>query len=180
MIDTFLVGRDGYAGGVQAHPSSGMTPFGFAIRKGGQLIVSEAFGGAPGASDVSSYRVDRDTGMIHVISPSIATLQSSACWVAVTRDGNHAYSSNTGSGTITGFRVDHRGALTRLNADGVTGVTGGGPADSATVGNRYLYVLSHAQGVGKVTAFAIGDDGSLQLIGAVDGLPGSTVGLAAE
>ena len=102
MIDTFLVGRDGYAGGVQAQPSSGMTPFGFAIRKGGQLIVSEAFGGAPGASDVSSYRVDRDTGMIQVISPSVATLQTSACWVAVTRNGKYAYSSEHRQ------RYDHR------------------------------------------------------------------------
>jgi 6-phosphogluconolactonase (cycloisomerase 2 family) len=180
MIDTFLVGRDGYAGGFQAQASSGMEPFGFSFSNKGFLIVSEAFGGASGASDVSSYRVDRQTGLIHVISPSVATQQTAACWIAVTRDGKYAYSSNTGSGTITGFRVDGQGGLTRLNDDGVTGVTGGGPADSATVGNRYLYVLSHSQGAGKVSAFAVGDDGSLAPIGEVDGLPGSTVGLAAQ
>jgi 6-phosphogluconolactonase (cycloisomerase 2 family) len=180
MIDTFLVSRDGYAGGFQAQPSSGMEPFGFALSSKGFLIVSEAFGGAAGASDVSSYRVDPHSGLIHVISPSVATQQTAACWIAVTRDGKYAYSSNTGSGTITGFHIDGQGGLTRLNDDGVTGVTGGGPADSATVGNGYLYVLSHSQGAGKVSAFQIGDDGSLTPIGEVDGLPGSTVGLAAE
>ena len=180
MIDTFLVGRDGYAGAAQPQASSGMTPFGFSFSKSGLLIVSEAFGGTAGGSDVSSYRVDKATGVIQVISPSVPTLQTAACWIAVTRDGKYAYSANTGSGTITGFRVDHHGALTRLNDNGVTGVTGGGPADSATVADKYLYVLSQAQGAGKVSAFAIGDDGSLELIDEVDGLAGSTVGLAAE
>jgi 6-phosphogluconolactonase len=115
-----------------------------------------------------------------VVSASVPTLQTAACCIAVTRDGKYAYSANTGSGTITGFRVDDHGALTRLNDDGVTRATGGAPADSATVTDRYLHVLSHDQGAGKVFAFAIGDDGSLKLISEVDGLAGSTVGLAAR
>ena len=36
-------------------PSAGETPFGFAFDKRGRLIVSEAFGGAPDASVLSSY-----------------------------------------------------------------------------------------------------------------------------
>ena len=54
-IDTFLVDRHGRAGGAIVQPSSGMTPYGFAFNKAGFLIVSEAVGGAAGASTVSSF-----------------------------------------------------------------------------------------------------------------------------
>jgi 6-phosphogluconolactonase (cycloisomerase 2 family) len=180
-IDTFLVDRNGYASGILVQPSSGMTPFGFALTRKGYLIVSEAFGGASGASAVSSYRIDSDTGMLHVVSPSVPTLQTAACWVAVTANGRFAYSTNTGSGTITGFLVHHDGSLTRKNDNGITGVTGGAPIDAAVVGDKFLYVLSNGQDQGQsvVTGFEIEADGSLELIGSVGGLPGSAVGLAA-
>ena len=180
LIDTFLVDRFGRAGGANVQPSAGMTPYGFSFNRAGYLIVSEAVGGAPTASTVSSYGVNTRTGAIQVISPAVPTLQTAACWIAVTGDGRYAYSSNTGSGNVTGFRVDRNGMLTRLSADGVTGVTGGEAIDSAIVGDRFLYVLSQGQNGGTVTGFEIQDDGWLQLIGAVGGLPASTVGLAAE
>jgi 6-phosphogluconolactonase (cycloisomerase 2 family) len=179
-IDTFRVDKHGYAGGLLVSPASGTTPYGFAFNSRGYLIDSEAFGGAAGASAVSSYRVDSDSGIIQVVSPSVSTGQTAACWIAVTRNGRYTYASNTGSGTITGYRVDDGGNLTLLDANGVTGTTGGAPADSAVVGNRFLYVLSHDQGEGVVTAFEIKHDGSLDLLGSVGGLPASTVGLAAE
>ena len=53
-IDTYTVGKDGLADGPTVHPSVGETPFGFEFGKRGTLIVSEAFGGAPDASAVSS------------------------------------------------------------------------------------------------------------------------------
>ena len=93
-----------------------MTPYGFSINRQGYLIVSEAAGGGAGASTVSSYGVNSHTGLISVISPSVATMQTAACWISVTDDGRYAYSSNTGSGTVTGFRVDRNGTLTRLSA----------------------------------------------------------------
>ena len=61
LIDTFAVDDDGIAAEVVTHPSAGMTPFGFAFGKRGDLIISEAFGGAPGASALSSYDLDDDT-----------------------------------------------------------------------------------------------------------------------
>lgn len=180
LIDTFLVNRQGRAGGVMAQPSAGMTPYGFAFNQGGYLIVSEAAGGAASASTVSSYAVNTRTGAIHAISPAVPTLQTAACWIAVTRDGRYAYSSNTGSGNVTGFRVESRGMLTRLSPNGVSGVTGGAAIDSAIVDDRFLYVLSQSQNGGTVTGFEIQPHGSLQLIGSVGGLPASTVGLVAE
>ncbi|MDH5725483.1 MAG: lactonase family protein, partial [Nitrospira sp.] len=55
IINTYTVDDDGVAVGPASQPSSGVTPFGFSFNKRGVLIVSEAFGGAPNASAVSSY-----------------------------------------------------------------------------------------------------------------------------
>jgi 6-phosphogluconolactonase len=179
-IDTFVVNRHGYAGGMLVQPSSGVEPFGFAFNKDGYMIPSEAFGGVPGASAVSSYAVDTRTGTLRVVSASVPTLQTAACWISVTRNGRYAYSSNTGSGNVTGYAIDRSGALTLLNASGVNGVTGGAAVDSAIVGNKYLYVLTHDATESRIYGFEIEDDGSLEPVGSVGGLPTSTVGLVAE
>ncbi len=46
------------------HKSSGATPFGFATTQRGQVIVSEAHGGADNASTVSSYQLDGRAGVV--------------------------------------------------------------------------------------------------------------------
>src|SRR5439155_25216085 len=50
LIDSYVVGPDGLAAGPTPQPSAGATPFGFDFDKRGHLIVSDAFGGAPGLS----------------------------------------------------------------------------------------------------------------------------------
>src|SRR5439155_6480370 len=89
-ISIYEVGPRGSVRGPVTHPSSGMTPFGFAFNERGTLIVSEAFGGAANASAVSSYRLDRRGGL-EVVSGSVPTTQTSACWLAVHRSGRYAY-----------------------------------------------------------------------------------------
>jgi 6-phosphogluconolactonase (cycloisomerase 2 family) len=181
LIDTYRVGRDGYASGPIIQMSAGMTPFGFAFNEQGYLIVSEAHGGPAGSSAVSSYRLDPDTGLLTAVSRSVPTNQTAACWVALTRNGEFAYTTNTGSGTVTGYSVaPQTGALSRLNADGITGVTGGAPIDSATIGDRFLYVLTVGSTGGQVVGFLINPDGSLVSLGAAAGLPASADGLAAR
>jgi 6-phosphogluconolactonase len=179
-IDTFLVDRSGYASGMLVQPSSGVEPFGFAFNKDGYFLPSEAFGGAPGASTVSSYAVDPSTGKLQVISASVPTLQTAACWLSVTRNGSYAYTSNTGSGNVTGYSIDKSGSLSLLNASGVSGVTGGSTIDSAIVGNKFFYVLTHDATENRIYGFEIEGDGSLEPLGSVGGLPTSTVGLAAH
>src|SRR5206468_4762317 len=68
-IDLFDV-QDGVASMPVAHTSNGMTPFGFAFDKRGHLIVSEAFGGAAGASALSSYDFDDAADPLEVITGS--------------------------------------------------------------------------------------------------------------
>lgn len=176
-ISVYGIGSDGRASGPNAQPSRGATPFGFSFDRSGVLVVSEAFGGAPGASALSSYRV-RDGGVLSVISGSVGTLQSAACWVVITPNGRYAYTSNTGSGTISGFGLGGSGALSRLDADGITGTAGGGPIDLALSGNgRYLYSLN--SGPGSISAFQVGGGGSLSPLSVTTGVPAGANGMAA-
>jgi hypothetical protein len=178
-ITTYVVGGGGLASAPNANVSHGTTPFGFAFSNTGVLIVSEAFGGAPDASAASSYNVDAD-GALHPISGSVPTTETAACWFVVTRNGRFAYTSNTGSGTISGYAI-HGGALTLIDADGRTGVIGAGsaPIDLALSRNSaYLYSLNAASHT--ISAFAVGVDGSLQPVSTTGGLPASANGLAAR
>jgi 6-phosphogluconolactonase len=177
MIVTYKV-RFGYAGAPNAQPSAGQTPFGFAFDKRGRLIVSEAFGGALDASVLSSYALAGD-GTIMPITPNVATTETAACWVVVTRNGRYTYTTNTGSNSISGYRIGNDGGLTLLDADGKTATTGAGPLDLALAKHsRLLYSLN--SGVPEIQGFAVNGDGSLDPLGTVGGLPAGTVGLAAR
>lgn len=172
---------DGYAQAPKPHASNGATPFGFAFDRHDNLIVSEAFGGAPNASAVSSYELDGAAFPLEVVSPSINAGQTAACWVVVTKNGRYAYATNTGSGTITGFSIARNGGLSLLNANGVTAGTGSGsnPADvAASADGGFLFALS--ANVGTISGYRIRDDGSLRMASRVDGIPLSASGLVAH
>jgi 6-phosphogluconolactonase (cycloisomerase 2 family) len=176
MIDMFTVDNDGSIDEANHFQSAGQTPFGFAFR-GRDLLVSEAFGGAKDASAVSSYDIDRD-GQLQVVSPSVPTTETSACWLVVTDNGRFAYTANTGSGTLTGYRITPNGELALLNSDGVTGITGphSSPADMAfSFNNRFLYCRN---GNGTISAFVVNQDGSLSAFDGISGLPAAATGLA--
>ncbi|MBP7608570.1 MAG: hypothetical protein KA760_03695, partial [Steroidobacteraceae bacterium] len=95
-IDTFALDAQGAMSGPRVHASAGPTPFGFDVVFGEFLVVSEAAGGAPGASSVSSYQVQGDGGLVPLTS-ALATGQSAACWTEVTRDGRFGYLTNAAS-----------------------------------------------------------------------------------
>ena len=177
QILTYRVNFHGKTRGPKIFASSGNTPFGFAFSRIGYLIVSEAFGGAANASAVSSYRVFNNGG-INVISPSVATGQTAACWIAITSDGKYAYTTNAGSGNISGYRIKYDGSLQLLAQDGITGDTGAGstPLDMGiSRENKYLYTLN--SGTQNISIFRVKHDGSLESIGEASGLPAGLNGL---
>lgn len=178
LIDVYSVdGETGLASGPSPQPSAGATPFGFGFDKRGHLIVSEAFGGAVDQSAVSSYGFDGNT--IVPITASAGTTETAACWIVVTKDGGFAYTTNTGSGSISGYRVSQGGALSLLDADGRTGLTGPGPVDMAlSTSSRFLYSLN--SGNGTISGFRVGSDGGLTPIDGAAGLPTGATGLAAS
>jgi 6-phosphogluconolactonase len=180
IIDVYEVGADGLASAPDPQPSQGMTPFGFGFTSEGYLIVSEAFGGAPDASAVSSYDLT-DTGELDVISPSVPTTETAACWIAITDNDRFAYTTNTGSGTITGYRISDSGNLMILDADGVTATTGAGTAPTDLALSRYSrFLLALNSATGEVAVFRVNanGNGNLMPVQTVGGLPPNATGLA--
>ena len=176
VIDVYVVGVDGAAGAPVPNPSNGMTPFGFAFDQRDHLIVSEAFGGAPNASAVSSYIAD---ATLTVVSGSVPDFQTAACWIVVTNNGRYVYTTNTGSGSVSSYRLASNGALSLLSSVAANLGAMSAPIDMAlNSGSRYLYV--HAGGLQTVVAFRVETDGSLTPIGSVGGLPFGAQGIAAR
>jgi 6-phosphogluconolactonase (cycloisomerase 2 family) len=173
QIDVYEVRPDGRLSAPVVQPSEGETPFGFAFDPSGRLIDSEAFGGAAGASAVSSYAVGGD-GVLTTISPSVPDGQGAACWVAVTPDGRFAYTANTGSNTVSGYAIGSDGSLTLLGGGAFP--AGMAPADVAVAGG-FLYARNG--GSHDVSAFAVGGDGALTPVQTVSGLPIAAAGLVA-
>lgn len=170
-------------GGIRAPvvtSSAGVTPFGFAFNRRNRLVVSEAAGGAPGASTVSSYRFDNIAPELpRLVSPAVPSGQTAACWVAVTPDGRYAYVTNTGSSNVSSYRIAPDGELALLQANAGDTGAGSAPLDAATSPDGgHLYVLN-----GKtftISSFKVKDDGSLAARPLTGGLPATAVGLVAN
>lgn len=176
-ILSFPVGANGAAAPAVVTPSSGQTPFGFTFAgRGDVLVVTEAFGGAPNGSAVSSYRVDAG-GQLTLVTGSLATGQTAACWFSAAKDGRDAFAANTGSANITSVKVEANGALT-LRTDGSDAATGLTPIDNA-VSNNGQYLFQLAAGAHEVDAYRVGASGALTSIATV-AIPAGTVGLAAK
>ena len=175
-LTTYPVDAGGVAGAPIVTPSHGQTPFGFSFEKDGTLVVSEAFGGAPGASAVSSYRLD--AAVPQVISGSVPTGQTAACWIALTANGRYAYATNTATNTVSGYSVDTSGQLVRFDDGGATANTAAGPTDADFDAHGHLYVLdAHAH---KLQSFTANSTGALLLTGGTQALPAGSVGLVAR
>lgn len=178
-IDLYSI-DDGRASAPSINDSSGVTPFGFAFDRRDRLIVSEAFADAPGQSAVSSYDFDAEDSPLEVISGSVGSGQTSACWVAVSRSGRYSFVANTGSGTLSTYRIARSGELSLL-ANGVSANTGTGSAPQDLALSRQgklLFVLT--PGVGSIQSFKVDRDGSLRAVGSAPGVPASAQGLVAR
>jgi 6-phosphogluconolactonase len=126
------------------------------------------------ASAVSSYKVVN--GGLNVIRASVNIGKTVACWIAVSKNGKFAYSTNAGSGSVSVYQVGTDRGLSLIN--GAAGITGDGtsPLD-ATVSNdgQYLYVLNGR--THNISGFAIQADGTLVNVGMFEGLPAGSVGI---
>jgi len=178
-LDLFTVDDDGIAHGPRVVPSAGETPFGFAFGKRGQVFVSEAFGGAANAGAMSSYETEDDA--LETIAAAVNDKQTAPCWVVVTNDGRFAYTTNTGSGTVSGYRIAFDGSLQLLNVNGQTAITGNGssPIDAALSNDsRFLFVLT--PGSQNIQGFGVSPDGALIPVSNAPGIPPSANGLVSR
>lgn len=157
-----------------AFPAAGATPFGFAVGGYNTFFVSEAAGGSPGASTISSYRVNND-GYVTLVDGPLATNATAACWVALTQDYRTMFVTNTGSNDISSLSANSIGQLDIIN-DGNTTPSGQGPIDAALdPADRYLYVLN--AGDDTVSSYRVGNNGALTSIDNDGGLPDGATGI---
>lgn len=171
-IDTYSVAADGLAGLPVVSPSNGGTPFGFDFDNRGHLLVSNAVGSA------SSYAVS--AAGASVISGSVATHQGAPCWLVASKNGHFAYTANAAAGSISGFSVAEDGTLSLLDPSGASASLGATshPLDEAFSNNgRFLYNLT--DGLHRISAFGVGADGRLTLLGST-AVPAGATGLAAH
>ena len=178
VIVAYPMLQNGRTGVPRVIPSSGTTPFGFAFTPNGTLIVSEAFGGAAGASAVSSYAVNR-ASQVRLVSGSVPNGESAVCWIVTTRDGALAFASNTGSHTVNTYAVHRNGDLSIVANSVVSTGAGSGPVDMAlSRQDKYLYVRNG--GNRTISIFMPEPDGTLTPMGTVTGLPAGANGIVAR
>ena len=176
-IVTYTVDENGIPGAMHSITSSSPTPFGFATAENKNIFVSEAVGGAPGASVLSSYRIGNN-GSISLVVGSVGAGQSAACWVVITNNGKYAYTTNTASNNVTNFNVNTTTGNISVNT-AIAATTGMGPIDAALNNNsKYLYILNGVSNT--IGVYAVANNGSLSLLQTVTGVPAGATGLTAK
>ena len=176
-IITYTVNEWGVPGSMHSITSSTPTPFGFDAGKNGNIFVSEAAGGAAGASKLSSYHISSN-GSVSLLTGSVGAGQSAACWVVITKNGKYAYTTNTASNNLTNFNVNTNTGGINVNT-AIAATTDMGPIDAALSNNsKYLYILN--SGSHTIGVYAVAQNGSLNNIQTVTGVPVGATGLAAK
>ncbi len=158
-IDVFNVGRDGELSATPVQNTAATpVPFGFTFDARDRLVVGEA-----ATSSVSTYVVQENGSLRTIASQSDS--QAALCWIA--RADRLYFVANSGSGTVSSYRVDASGHPSVVSTTAV----GPGPIDLvATRGGSFLYV--QLGGNGMVAGFKVNADGSLTPVGTVAAHPG--------
>jgi 6-phosphogluconolactonase len=137
-ITMFKVDANGAANERESVASVGDTPFGFNIVRDRYMIVSNAGMDRANHASVTSYN-GIASGRIADINGAVLNGQTSACWVATTRNGRYAYISNTGSDKLSTYYVNARGSLFLVQRDISTGDA---PTDITVGSDNYnVFVL---------------------------------------
>jgi 6-phosphogluconolactonase (cycloisomerase 2 family) len=173
-ICTFKVSSTGVAETSVVNPAYAETPFGFAIAGDNQLIITNAFGGNATQSVITSLTIG-STG-ITGLSSAVPTLQTSACWIALTKDQDYAYVTNATSATISSLYIGAKNKLELI--DPAVAKTGLAPTDIVLSGNAgYIYNMNSASH--SISQYQVLPKGRLLSMGEVTGMPAGAVGLAA-
>ncbi len=157
LIDSFVVGEDGLitpaAGSPFAAQAAG--PFGseFSPLNPAHLYVSNAHGGA-GNGSVSAFNVTHAGALSSLGASPYADGQTAPCWVEISHDGAYLWAVNTGSTTISSYRILADGSLSLVTSTAFKSGTGIRPFDARlSADGSTLYVVDAA--IAKVSAFAV-------------------------
>ncbi|MFK8017914.1 MAG: lactonase family protein [Gammaproteobacteria bacterium] len=160
MLTTYVMGDDDRpAQAPIKRPSAVPTPFGFAFGDRDYVFITEANGGSQGVT--ASYRIDRVTGTVSSLVDLIDQ-GDAACWTVLTNDEKIGYSVNTGSGSISPYRVNFNGTIEPFfDANpSFQFPTGTSPRDAVlTQDGRFILTLNN--GDGQLRVARVGRDGTL-------------------
>ena len=181
-ISAFTINSDGSLNSLNSQAFNGISPSGFAVATGGRVFVAESGGNSPNGSTISSFGFT-SIGTLQQITASMPTLQTAGGSIALMNNGSIGFVGNSGSGTISGFRVSNDGSITLLNPTGISANVGAGtnPVDLALSNNSaFLFTLN--SGTNTLSTFRVDASGTLTPFGQTPtSLPaGSFHGLAAQ
>jgi 6-phosphogluconolactonase (cycloisomerase 2 family) len=129
----------------------GAVPFAISYDDAGHVLIAEA-----GPSALATFALSAGGALTQLAVAD--TGQTATCWVAGA--GGYFYTSNAGSGSVSGYTVDGAGQLTALGNT----KTDPGTVDASAAGG-FLYVQAGAAGI--VDEFAVGAGGALTSLGSV-------------
>jgi len=142
-------------------------PFAFTFDPHGRLAVGEA-----GASSLTTYTLHSNGTLTG--PQSQPDTQAALCWIA--KAGDYYYVANTGSSTLSSYRISPTGQPSLLNAVAATTETGSIDLAPSPDGH-FLY--AEAGAAGTLDEFQIDGDGSLTRLATIDdGLPPGLEGIA--
>jgi len=156
-IDSFRVDEDGRLTPATGSPFAAQSagPFGseFSPTDPRHLYVSNAHGGA-GNGSVSAFNVSRHGVVTSIGSSPFADGQTAPCWVEISHDGRYLFAVNTGSTSISSYRILPGGSLSYLSSTPFNSGAGIRPFDARLdPSGKNLYVVDAA--LDAVSAFAV-------------------------
>lgn len=173
LIDSFIVGSDGRLRPAAGSPftAEAAGPFGseFSPTDPHHLYVSNAHGGANNGS-VSAFSVNPNAKLKSIDGSPFADGQTAPCWVEISHDGRHLFAVNTGSTTLSSYRILSNGSLRYLASTSFSSGLGIRPFDARLdVGGDYLYVVDVA--IASVSGFAVSGGALSELTSSPTALP---------
>jgi 6-phosphogluconolactonase (cycloisomerase 2 family) len=177
-ITTYVMEQDGTPALTPVTRASAVpVPFGFSFGDRDYVFITEA--NPTGRGAIASYRVDRGTGEV---SDLVDLLEAGAatCWAVLSNNQTIGYATNTGSDSLTLFRINFNGTIEPFfqnNPDREI-LTGAGPLDLVlTQDNRSLFTLN--SGDDEIRSFFVLPKGNIIRLWTVS-VPDGSNGLAAR
>ena len=151
-VDVFAVQPDGrLSRSPVVNSESNAVPFAISFDGAGHVLIAEA-----GPSALATFALSAGGTLTQLAIAD--TGQAATCWVAPA--GRYFYTSNAGSGSVSGYTVGGAGQLAPLGNT----KTDAGTVDASAAGG-FLYVQAGAAGI--VDEFAVGAGGALTSLGSV-------------
>jgi 6-phosphogluconolactonase (cycloisomerase 2 family) len=173
LIDSFRVGRDGRLTAAAGSPFAAQAagPFGseFSPADPNRLYVSNAHGGA-GNGSVSAFDVAASGTLSSIGGSPYPDGQTAPCWVEISHNGAWLFTVNTGSTSISSYRINADGSLSYNSTTAFKNGQGIRPFDARLdPSGADLYVVDAA--LDAVSGFAVSGGSLTELAGSPFGLP---------